>query len=504
MPIQRRSRRGLWWLLVLVVVSAGVAAWPLISDAAAPEISVASVETRFAVVVVADLIEEESYDGTLGTTAADPIRAQRSGTVTAVADPGTPLAEGDVAFSIDNEPVVVLNGELPSYRDMATAEPGSVAGLTNRATGTVTRVAEPGDFVDGGILYWVDEAPVVLLYGELPLYRTIGLPRVGDLTGPDVLQLKEALVGLGYDPDGTVLIHDTYGGSAVDMVERWQEDIGAPIDGAVAIGDVIYVSGPVEVIEFLVEPGDAIGSGQAVAELPDDEEDEILEGTDVLQLEAALVRLGFDAAGALTADGIWDDATEAAVVEWQLSIGADDDGVLNRGDVVFLPAPVRVLEQLASSGSTVNAGTAVVGISSADKLVTMNLPAADQSVVIAGDSVIVELPDGSETPGTVREIASVATVGPNNTTVFVVTIALDDSSVAAGLDEAPVDVLIVSESVLGVQAVPVTALLVLAEGGYAVEVDDGTGGTRLVGVEPAGASRLIHTVRGVGYVARES
>jgi len=36
----------------------------------------------------------------------------------------------------------------------------------------------------------------------------------------------------------------------------------------------------------------------------------------------------------------------------------------------------------------------------------------------------------------------------------------------------------------GVMAVPVTALLALTEGGYAVEVDNGDGTTRLIGVDP--------------------
>jgi hypothetical protein len=56
--------------------------------------------------------------------------------------------------------------------------------------------------------------------------------------------------------------------------------------------------------------------------------------------------------------------------------------------------------------------------------------------------------------------------------------------VAAGLDEAPVDVEVVVDYRPGVMAVPVTALVALAEGGYAVEVDAGGGATRLVAVEP--------------------
>jgi hypothetical protein len=67
--------------------------------------------------------------------------------------------------------------------------------------------------------------------------------------------------------------------------------------------------------------------------------------------------------------------------------------------------------------------------------------------------------------------------------VFQVTIGLDDPALASGLDEAPVDVDVVTDEALGVKAVPVTALLALAEGGYAVEVVDGPGDTHLVGVE---------------------
>jgi hypothetical protein len=55
--------------------------------------------------------------------------------------------------------------------------------------------------------------------------------------------------------------------------------------------------------------------------------------------------------------------------------------------------------------------------------------------------------------------------------------------VAEGLDQAPVDVRAVSEAVENVLAVPVSALLALAEGGYAIELVDGTG-TTLVSVDP--------------------
>jgi hypothetical protein len=58
-----------------------------------------------------------------------------------------------------------------------------------------------------------------------------------------------------------------------------------------------------------------------------------------------------------------------------------------------------------------------------------------------------------------------------------------DASVTTGLDRAPVDVFLTKEARADVTAVPVTALLALKGGGYAVEVVDGTT-TKLVAVEP--------------------
>jgi hypothetical protein len=114
----------------------------------------------------------------------------------------------------------------------------------------------------------------------------------------------------------------------------------------------------------------------------------------------------------------------------------------------------------------------------------MDLPAEDQELVAVGTPVIVVLPDRSETSGTVSYVASVAEVVPQGGgATFEVEITLDDPTVIGDLDEAPVDIRVVSDSVDDVMAVPVSALLALAEGGYAVEVVEGDT-TRLVGVEP--------------------
>jgi multidrug efflux pump subunit AcrA (membrane-fusion protein) len=65
------------------------------------------------------------------------------------------------------------------------------------------------------------------------------------------------------------------------------------------------------------------------------------------------------------------------------------------------------------------------------------------------------------------------------------TITLDDASATGTLDQAPVTVSIISQSrsAKGVLAIPISALLAVQEGGYAVEVIDSNGHTRFLKVQ---------------------
>ena len=95
----------------------------------------------------------------------------------------------------------------------------------------------------------------------------------------------------------------------------------------------------------------------------------------------------------------------------------------------------------------------------------------------------IELPDGTEPAGTVREVGRVATVAQDGTTTVPVTIDIDDPSGLPALDAAPVVVDVVTDRREDVLAVPVNALVALLEGGYAVEVVGDDGSRRYVGVE---------------------
>jgi peptidoglycan hydrolase-like protein with peptidoglycan-binding domain len=212
-----------------------------------------------------------------------------------------------------------------------------------------------------------------------------------------------------------------------------------------------------------------------------------VEGADVLQLERNLRALGYTSTSGVTVDDQFTANTADAVAAWQADAGMDDDGVVNLGEVVFEPGQVRVGAHVAAVGGGAQGG--IMGLTSADRVVSVALATSDQGDVKVGDKVTVELPDGKETGGRVTVVGRVAESAASSSgsddqgdPTIQVTVALDTPGDAGSLDKAPVKVSIVTGTASGVLTVPVNALLALAEGGYAVEVDEG-GQRHLVGVE---------------------
>jgi peptidoglycan hydrolase-like protein with peptidoglycan-binding domain len=211
------------------------------------------------------------------------------------------------------------------------------------------------------------------------------------------------------------------------------------------------------------------------------------DGPDVLQLERNLVALGYDPGHRITVDRHFTAATAAAVKRWQKALGLDQTGTFGQqAPVVFLPWAARVASVDAGVGAAAGPGAPVLHLTSTVHRVAVDLDVTQQIQVKAGDRVDVELPDGRRAAGKVTSVGTVATTtgeAPNQTTTIPVTVALDDPRAGGGLDQSPVDVWVTTETARDVLAVPVTALLALSEGGYAVEVVDQGGGHRLVGVQ---------------------
>jgi peptidoglycan hydrolase-like protein with peptidoglycan-binding domain len=226
-------------------------------------------------------------------------------------------------------------------------------------------------------------------------------------------------------------------------------------------------------------------------------------GADVRQLEWNLVALGYDPDREITIDDVFDWATREAVERWQAGLGETEDGVVEPSEVVFLPGKQRIGAHKTSVGALAQPGGEVLSTASTTRVVTVQLEASRQELVHEGDSVTVELPGGTEVAGTVSTVgkvaeAAVAMDGTEGDPTIEVTISLAGKA-STDLDQAPVDVVVTRELQKNVLAVPVTALLALAGGGYGVELSDG-GTTRLVGVETGVYADGYVQVSGVGIV----
>ena len=213
--------------------------------------------------------------------------------------------------------------------------------------------------------------------------------------------------------------------------------------------------------------------------------EEGLTGTDVAALNADLVALGYATSSELNPSsdyfGWW---TVYAVEKLQAHLGVTRSGSLSLGQVVFLPGAIRITSVQPALGSPAQAGGTLAAATSTARRVVVNLDASQQSKVKVGDEVTITLPNHKTTPGTVTTVGTVATTpssGGGAPTVEV-DVTPTDAAATGTLDAAPVLVSITTASAANVLAVPVTALLATAGGGYEVEVVDAGGHHRMIPV----------------------
>jgi peptidoglycan hydrolase-like protein with peptidoglycan-binding domain len=128
---------------------------------------------------------------------------------------------------------------------------GTATTITARAggTGTVTWLPPAGTVIrPGDALYKVDNHPVVLLRGDLPLYRTLAAP----WEGPDVKELETNLRALGYRG---FTVDARYTQETVTAVKKWQKRLGLAETGTVEPAQVVVAPGELRVAEHKVTAG---------------------------------------------------------------------------------------------------------------------------------------------------------------------------------------------------------------------------------------------------------
>jgi peptidoglycan hydrolase-like protein with peptidoglycan-binding domain len=227
-----------------------------------------------------------------------------------------------------------------------------------------------------------------------------------------------------------------------------------------------------------------------------------VEGPDVAQLEANLQALGYKG---FTADTRFNAATGSAVRKWRKSLGLAEIGVLAPGEALVVPGAVRIAAHEVRVGDP--ASEEILAYTGVSRLVTINLPVTKQRLAVAGGSVQVTLPDGKSLAGKVEGVSLEASQpsssepqGSQQQAAVEVVVSIADQAALGNLQRSPVRVRFVADERKDVLTVPVAALVALAEGGYGVQVVEGSS-SRYVAVETGLFANGRVEVRGGGLQA---
>ena len=413
--------------------------------------------------------------------------------------------------------------------------------LNSPMSGVVTFIPKEGTIINfGEVLFAVDNKPVILVEGATPFYRTLDL---NSDAGPDVLQLEEALVFLGYAAENFVP-DETFDETTSNMLNALYIDYKIETKSEITPAEQVAINvkkTEVESIEETISDG-----GTTLAQVNDkkkkldDAKEAAIEESAAWKAADTAIK---DAEESLalyrdetnpktkekTADGTLDasiedleqtieeqkrikalekgkesgiDATEALAIETAQKAYDDilesyDEGVDQAAELAKAKEDLEELELSAKSetfsptnayasktpiivGSYVNdVGSAVVlnsplyNISSIGIEVVFQVDATDQETVSLGDSVEIELPTDERVPTVITFIDQVVTQTQAGEFIEVILEVLNPEEIEA-YDQAPVKVFVTTEISENVLYVPVNALLALAEGGYALEIYDGT------------------------------
>jgi peptidoglycan hydrolase-like protein with peptidoglycan-binding domain len=194
-------------------------------------------------------------------------------------------------------------------------------------------------------------------------------------------------------------------------------------------------------------------------------------GADVRQVETNLKALGYTG---FSVDSRYTAATASAVRKWQKAVKLTRTGVFDPNSVVLARGPIRVAAHTGHLGEA--AEGSVLSYTGTVRRVRVDLDVALQDIVRPGVKATITMPDRKTLEGTVTSVGAVTTQGqePDQPATIAVTVAPESQSALGRLVGAHVSVELTSQEAENVLAVPVVALVALAEGGYGVQLANGS------------------------------
>ena len=185
--------------------------------------------------------------------------------------------------------------------------------LNSPMSGVVTYVPKEGTVISfGQVLFAIDNKPVILLQGTTPFYRTLDL---NSNPGPDVLQLEEALIYLGYAAEDFVS-DETFDEVTSKMLNSLYIDYGIDTKSDITPVEQVVINlkeAEVESIENIIEDG---GISKTFVDDKKKQLDDLIKNSSVSTAELNDKKKKLD------------DAKEAAIEEsaaWQVANNLVDD-----------------------------------------------------------------------------------------------------------------------------------------------------------------------------------
>lgn len=269
------------------------------------------------------------------------------------------------------------------------------------------------------------------------------------------------------------------------------------------------------ILTWLPRPGALIGNGETLYRVNDQPVIDLTgtvpayramaekaTGPDVAQLNADLHALGFLNTGGGDPGSTFTSQTTAAVKQWQKALGLPETGDVAFGQVAFTPTAIRIATVTPALGDAASPGAALFTITGNVAQVTLTADASNLNHLKVAELVTITFPDGSTAKARITSIGAVLTpaAGSQNGPTVSAQAVLPDPKAAAAFEAATVNATLDTNRRPHVLTVPVTALLALREGGYAVAVD-GPAGRHLTGVTVGLIVGDTAEVRGTGLAA---
>jgi hypothetical protein len=393
----------------------------------------------------------------------------------------------------------------------------------DRLSGTLTWLAGVGQTIKpGGTLFRVNGAPVILMNGTAPAYRTLSAV---DTDGADILELNRNLVALEFNANG-IIVDDVWQPATTLGVELLQESLDETPTGTLSLGTVVFLPGPQLVSTVDGTVGDTAnggGSATAASETAGPPPPEFVSlTTPGATLNTTATTTGTSSTPATSSPSPSHPRRKPKRNSSQKTSSLAALEALLKAESAQLKAETEQLRAAqrqshssppsggsgtgagapatgGSSGSAGSSGTAVLQTTSTHLVVTVDLDASVQSEAKVGERVTVQLPAGNTVKGKVTAVSSVAQGsnsgangngggsaaggggggggggaggggnGSGAASTIPVTVTLSGRHRGAGLDEAAVSVNFAQQRADHVLSVPVTALVAVSGGNYALQ-----------------------------------